>query len=206
VIRRRLTDDDCVRLCERAAAIGFDAVVPVSGSVFWDMHVVRGEYPERAWRATQFQSGVRRAFGGPWRARLVSLANRLQARNATFEPAWNADLCRRVRERVDIPVMLEGGVRERDRMDRLLGDACDLVGMGRPFYAEPRLPARLLDGGAAVCENCNNCTVPRSLAPRASVARRRCSPNAAASNARTPTTATDPRTGGRSRRPVARRG
>ncbi|AHG03501.1 NADH-dependent flavin oxidoreductase [Halobacterium sp. DL1] len=161
VIRRRLTDDDCVRLCERAAAIGFDAVVPVSGSVFWDMHVVRGEYPERAWRATQFQSGYAEAFGGPWRARLVSLANRLQARNATFEPAWNADLCRRVRERVDIPVMLEGGVRERDRMDRLLGDACDLVGMGRPFYAEPRLPARLLDGGAAVCENCNNCTVPQ---------------------------------------------
>jgi 2,4-dienoyl-CoA reductase-like NADH-dependent reductase (Old Yellow Enzyme family) len=162
VLRPHLTAADCVRLCERAADAGFDAVVPVSGSAFWDMHIVRGEYPERAWRDAQFQSGYAEAFGSPWRARLVSLANRLQARNATFEPAWNADLCRRVRERVDVPVMLEGGVRDSDRIDRLLGDACDLVGMGRPFYAEPRLPARLLDGGgAAVCENCNNCTVPQ---------------------------------------------
>ena len=163
VVRRHLSADDAVRLCERAADAGFDAVVPVSGSVFWDMHVVRGEYPERAWRDGQFQSGYVAAFGGRWRARLVSLANRLQARNASFEPAWNADLCRRVRERVDVPVMLEGGVREREQVDRLLGDACDLVGMGRPFYAEPRLPARLLDDpeSGVACENCNNCTVPQ---------------------------------------------
>jgi len=163
-IRRHLDADDCVRLCERAADAGFDAVVPVSGSVFWDMHIVRGEYPERAWRDDQFQSGYAAAFGSRWRAKLVALANRVQARRATFEPAWNADLCRRVRERVDVPVMLEGGVRDRERIDRLLGDACDLVGMGRPFYAEPRLPARLLDdpGSVAVCENCNNCTVTQA--------------------------------------------
>jgi 2,4-dienoyl-CoA reductase-like NADH-dependent reductase (Old Yellow Enzyme family) len=163
-IRRHLTAADCVDLCERAADAGFDAVVPVSGSVFWDMHIVKGEYPERAWRDGQFQAGYAEAFGSRWRAKLVSLANRVQARRATFEPAWNADLCRRVRERVDVPVLLEGGVRGRERIDDLLGDACDLAGIGRPFYAEPRLPARLLDDpdSEAVCENCNNCTVPQA--------------------------------------------
>jgi len=35
--------------------------------------------------------------------------------------------------------------------------------MGRPFYAEPRLGARLLDGGDALCESCNNCTVPQAV-------------------------------------------
>jgi 2,4-dienoyl-CoA reductase-like NADH-dependent reductase (Old Yellow Enzyme family) len=162
-IRRHLTADDCVALCERAADAGFDALVPVSGSVFWDMHIVKGEYPERAWGDGQFQSGYAAAFGSRWRAKLVSLANRAQARRATFEPAWNAGLCRRVRERVDVPVLLEGGVRGREQIDGLLGDACDLAGLGRPFYAEPRLPARLLDdpGSEAVCENCNNCTVPQ---------------------------------------------
>jgi 2,4-dienoyl-CoA reductase-like NADH-dependent reductase (Old Yellow Enzyme family) len=163
LIRRHLTADDCVDLCERAVDVGFDAVVPVSGSVFWDMHIVRGEYPERAWRDEQFQSGYAAAFGSRWRAKLVSLANRLQARNASFEHAWNADLCRRVRERVDVPVLLEGGVRDREEIDDLLGDVCDLAGIGRPFYAEPRLPARLLDvpDSEVVCENCNNCTVPQ---------------------------------------------
>jgi hypothetical protein len=35
--------------------------------------------------------------------------------------------------------------------------------MGRPFYAEPRLGARLLAGEArALCESCNNCTVPQA--------------------------------------------
>lgn len=36
--------------------------------------------------------------------------------------------------------------------------------MGRPFYAEPRLAARLLgdDTAEVACENCNNCTVPQA--------------------------------------------
>lgn len=161
-VRRRLSATDCVRLCERAVDAGFDAVVPVSGSVFWDAHLIKGDYPERAWRDGQFEAGYAEAFGSRWRARLVAAANRLQARRASFEHAWNADLCRRVRERVDVPVLLEGGVRDRERVDALLGDACDLAGLGRPFYAEPRLPARLLDGdGGVACESCNNCVVPQ---------------------------------------------
>jgi 2,4-dienoyl-CoA reductase-like NADH-dependent reductase (Old Yellow Enzyme family) len=94
----------------------------------------------------------------------VRLASRIDARGNGFEPAWNADFCRQVRQRVDVPVLCVGGLRERDRMDRLLGDACDMVGVGRPFYAEPRLAARLLStpGSAVVCENCNNCVVPQA--------------------------------------------
>ena len=159
VVRRRLDARDAVEICRACESIGFDAVVPVRGSVFWDMSVVRGEHPERAWSDERFEPGYEAAFGPRWRA--VALANRLHARRFSFEPAWNADLCRRVRERVSIPVLCEGGIREPDRIDTLLGGACDAVGMGRPFYAEPRLPARVLAGESAVCESCNNCTVPQ---------------------------------------------
>jgi len=95
-----------------------------------------------------------------------------------FDAPWNADFCRQVRDRVDVPVLCEGGVRERGEMDALLGadddpPAADAVGMARPFYAEPRLGARLLDNDHAdhadvdrdarvVCESCNNCTVPQA--------------------------------------------
>lgn len=179
-VRPRLSMTDGIEIARRLEHIGFDAVVPVRGSVFWDMSIVRGRYPERAWGHPAFRAGYAAAFGGRWRARLVALLNRLQARQYGVEPAWNAEYCRRVREAVSIPVLCEGGIRRRAEMDRLLGESCDMVGMGRPFYAEPRLPARLLDTKGtsadtaddvdssgpveeprAVCESCNNCTVPQ---------------------------------------------
>ncbi len=214
VIRRRLDRDDAVRTAERLAGGEFDAVVPVEVSVTWDMSVVRGKYPDRAWAAEDLRADYAAAFGGPLRARAVQLLNRLQALSFDRDPGWNAPLCRRVRRRVDVPVLCEGGLRERETCDRVLGDrvvatagpgtaetggtgtdgvtsvgtaadggrasdavagptdragddggpepAADLVGMGRPFYAEPRLGARLLAGGDALCASCNNCTVPQA--------------------------------------------
>jgi 2,4-dienoyl-CoA reductase-like NADH-dependent reductase (Old Yellow Enzyme family) len=163
-VRRRLSRRDAVGVCRRLADYGYDALVPVSASVFWDMSVVRGSHPERAWTDERFEPGYREAFGGPVRARLARLGNWLESLVYDFEPAWNADLCRDVRRVVDVPVLCEGGIRGRAEIDRLLGDACDAVGMARPFYAEPRLPARLLaDAEArAVCESCNNCAVPQA--------------------------------------------
>jgi len=161
-VRRHLTRAEGVGIARRLAAAGYDALVPVEVSVYWDMSVIRGAYPRRAWEAADLQSAYASVFGGPLRARAVRLLNRLESRWYPREPGWNAEFCRAVREAVDVPVLCEGGIRERAHCDRLLGRDCDLVGMGRPFYAEPRLPARLLEGGDAVCESCNNCTVPQA--------------------------------------------
>jgi 2,4-dienoyl-CoA reductase-like NADH-dependent reductase (Old Yellow Enzyme family) len=162
-VRRHLTRADAVEICRRLADAGFDALVPVEVSTYWDMSIVRGEHPARAWGAAELQADYAAAFGSRWRAWVVRALNRLQARRFDRQPGWNAGLCRAVREAVDVPVLCEGGVRERAHCDRLLGEACDLVGMGRPFYAEPRLGARLLAGEArALCESCNNCTVPQA--------------------------------------------
>ena len=160
-----LSDADAVRICQRLEAAGFDALVPVTGSVIWDMSIIKGDYPSRVWNDDRFINGYDEAFGGPWRRRLAAAATWLDSRFYTYEPAWNSGLCRRVRERVDVPVLAEGGIRTRGQIDDLLGSDCDLVGLGRPFYAEPRLPARLLTADpdtAVVCENCNNCTVPQA--------------------------------------------
>ncbi|QPV61397.1 NADH:flavin oxidoreductase [Halosimplex litoreum] len=172
-VRRRLSREDAIEICERVAEIGYDAVAPVEVSTFWDMSVVRGAYPERAWEHADLQSGYAGALGSPLKARAVAALNRLQSRRFPEEPGWNADLCRRVRRRVDVPVLCEGGIRKRETCEDVLGGgadgepACDLVGMGRPFYAEPRLGARLLgewrsgEDARALCESCNNCTVPQ---------------------------------------------
>ncbi len=204
-VRRKLSREDGVAVAERLAEAGFDGLVPVECSTYWDMSIVRGAYPNRAWHASDLQAGYEAAFGGRIRATVVDWLTRLQARWYPREPGWNEAFCREVRRRVDVPVFCEGGVREREQCERILRGkergygasaeaepAADLVGMGRPFYAEPRLGARLLDGGEgdggkgdggegdggegdggegdggeggesrrALCESCNNCTVPQ---------------------------------------------
>jgi 2,4-dienoyl-CoA reductase-like NADH-dependent reductase (Old Yellow Enzyme family) len=158
--------DEGVTACERLAAVGYDALVPVRTTPFWDASIIKGAVPDRAWADASLEPRLTRAFGGPLRFRLVRALSRASARRHGFEGAWNADLCRAVRERVAVPVFCVGGLRDRGEMDALLGDACDAVGVGRPFYAEPRLPARLLADNAsdarAVCESCNNCVVPQA--------------------------------------------
>jgi 2,4-dienoyl-CoA reductase-like NADH-dependent reductase (Old Yellow Enzyme family) len=163
-VRRHLEDGDAVEIAARLDAAGFDALVPVRTSVFWDMSIVRGEYPARAWNDAQFREGYAAAFGSELRARVVAALNRIEALTYDRDRCWNADLCRRVRERVEAAVLCEGGVRTREHVDDIVGDAADMVGLGRPFYAEPRLPARLLHAGpetAVACQSCNNCTVPQ---------------------------------------------
>lgn len=165
VFRPRLDDATATRISERLADGGFDAVVPVRCSVFWDMSIVRGEFPGRGWRDETYRPGYVDAFGSRLRAAAVAAGNWVQSKQYDFEPGWNAGLCRRVRDRVDIPVLIEGGIRERPQIDDLLGDAADMVGMARPFYAEPKLPARLLGGDSdvsVICENCNNCAVSQA--------------------------------------------
>ena len=167
-VRQYLTADDIVTMAQRLEAVGYDAVVPVEVSVFWDMSVIRGAYPERAWEAESLQDEYASVFGSSLRAKTVSVLNRLEGYWYGEKPAWNEGICRQVREAVSIPVLAEGGIRSRRDCDRLLGDgdeppAADLVGMGRPFYAEPKLPARILHGDERVlCESCNNCTVPQA--------------------------------------------
>ena len=162
-MRPRLSRRDGVSIAERLEAIGFDGVVPVETSVFWDASIVRGAYPARSWDDDRFRDGYSSVFGGPIRARLVALGNRLQSRRYAFEPGWNEAFCRAVSDAVSIPVLIEGGIRSREQIDRLLDDGvATAAGMGRPFYAEPRLPARILDGdNQVVCESCNNCVIPQ---------------------------------------------
>ncbi|MFP8891243.1 NADH:flavin oxidoreductase [Natrialbaceae archaeon A-CW2] len=177
VVRRKLSLEDGVEIARRLEAVGYDGVVPVETSVAWDMSIVRGSFPKRAWENEALREKYDEAFGSAWRRRLVAAGNRLESFVYDFDPAWNETFCRRVREQVSIPVLAEGGIRERGQMDRLLGGsqgakspACDMVGMARPFYAEPRLGARLLEDDPdaptdptrrVICENCNNCTVPQ---------------------------------------------
>lgn len=163
-VRDALTVADGVEIARIAQDAGVDAIVPVRVGVTRDQATARGHYPDISWRDPRWQEGYHRAFGGKARTALVREANRVAALALPFEPSWNAGFCAEVKRAVDVPVLCEGGVRSRHEMDRLIGEGkVDMVGMARPFYAEPRLAWRLLHEreARAICESCNNCTIPQ---------------------------------------------
>ncbi len=163
-VRGALTHDDGVEIARICEDIGIDAVAPVQVGVTRDQSVARGRFPRIAWEDERFQEGYEDAFGSRWRKRLIRFLNSLAVKSLPPEPAWNETFAKQVRERVSVPVLCEGGIRERGQMDRLLAEgACDMVGMARPFYAEPRIAHRILHEAQAqvLCESCNNCTVPQ---------------------------------------------
>lgn len=162
-VRDALRIEDGVEIARIAADAGVDAVVPVRVGVTRDQATARGAFPKLAWEDPRWQAGYDAAFG-PVKKRAVKAANRAAARLIPFENAWNAAFCREVKAHVDVPVLCEGGIRTRAEIDRLLASgACDMVGMARPFYAEPRLAWRLLHepDAHALCASCNNCTIPQ---------------------------------------------
>lgn len=163
-VRDHLTIADGVEIARICEEIGIDALAPVCVGVTRDQATARGKFPDIGWRDPRFQEGYDATFGGPARKLLVREANRVAARLLPATPAWNEAFCRAVKEAVSIPVLCEGGIRERAQMDRLLTTgACDMVGMARPYYAEPRVAHRVLHETEArvLCESCNNCTIPQ---------------------------------------------
>lgn len=163
-VRGALSLDDGARIARIAEDAGVDAIVPVCVGVTRDQATARGGFPALSWRDPRYQKGYDEAFGGATRKRMVRDANRLAAAALPFKPAWNEGFCRAVKKAgVGVPVMCEGGLRSRSEMERVLDGAADFVGMGRPYYAEPRLAFRMLHeaDAHALCANNNNCTIPQ---------------------------------------------
>jgi 2,4-dienoyl-CoA reductase-like NADH-dependent reductase (Old Yellow Enzyme family) len=80
---------------------------------------------------------------------------------------WNRSRFEAVKAAVTIPVLAVGGIRTREEVDEILdGGHADMVGFGRPFYAQPEL-ARMILGDVAhepvACRNSNLCVPAQML-------------------------------------------
>ncbi|MDK2891836.1 NADH:flavin oxidoreductase [Methanohalophilus sp.] len=69
-----------------------------------------------------------------------------------------------IKDTVNIPVILVGGIRSRNVMDLVLKAYADMVSMSRPFICEPDLVPKIRDGvTAAKCVSCNLCFDPDGI-------------------------------------------
>ena len=76
-----------------------------------------------------------------------------------YHPGYLMPLARRLRESVDLPIILLGGITDRATMDTALAEGFDFLAMGRALLREPDLPLRIADDPAvrSLCTHCNLC-------------------------------------------------
>ncbi|MGH2695201.1 MAG: NADH:flavin oxidoreductase [Actinomycetota bacterium] len=167
----RTSFEEGLELCRLVEAFGYHAVTPVGLSVFPHASLCRGAHPQEMLETRSIRERFEEALAGS-RLKMAVLrwGYRRAARAYPFEPVWNRPYFTAAKQIVSIPVFAVGGIRTvRDCLEILDGEEADMVGIGRPFYAEPELPTRLLAGDpeGAFCESSNRCVVAQQLGLRA---------------------------------------
>jgi 2,4-dienoyl-CoA reductase-like NADH-dependent reductase (Old Yellow Enzyme family) len=162
----RSTFDEALELASLAEEWGFDAVTPVNVSVLPDTTLSRGGTPDSFTTNKSMAERLRVASPSRFRRAVIVGGAKFGARRAKFAPVWNRDLFRAVKERVSIPVFAVGGNRTAAECNEIQDNGeADMVGIGRPFYAEPDLAARVLgdDPTPRLCQNSNRCVPAQML-------------------------------------------
>jgi 2,4-dienoyl-CoA reductase-like NADH-dependent reductase (Old Yellow Enzyme family) len=144
----------------------FDAVTPVRVSVLPDTTLARGDAPNNLRTNKAMARRLRQAAPNRWRRASLRLGYWWAGKRAPFRPVWNRDLFAAVKAQISIPVFAVGGIRTVAEVTQILdAKQADMVGIGRPFYAEPDLAARILAGDASPrsCLNSNRCVPAQML-------------------------------------------
>ncbi|HJH30592.1 MAG TPA: NADH:flavin oxidoreductase [Methanosarcinaceae archaeon] len=93
----------------------------------------------------------------------ISEAGEVMSRPGIDNPekeAYFKQYSKAIKEAVNIPIILVGGVRSRTMMESLINDGyADMVSMSRPFIREPDLVMKLKSGESeqVSCVSCNRC-------------------------------------------------
>jgi 2,4-dienoyl-CoA reductase-like NADH-dependent reductase (Old Yellow Enzyme family) len=163
----RTTWDEGLRLADMVEEFGYDAVTPVHVSVFPDTTLTRGGVPRSLWKNPSMVRRFRTAAPQRRQRAVIRAGTYLGGRLSPFRPVWNRSRFSAVKARVSIPVMAVGGIRSADEVAAILGAGeADLVGIGRPFYAEPALAAKILkpgQGERVACASSNLCVPAQML-------------------------------------------
>jgi 2,4-dienoyl-CoA reductase-like NADH-dependent reductase (Old Yellow Enzyme family) len=157
-----------VQVARIAEQAGFCAVTPVIADALPNTSICRGEFPRPSFDNAAMRRRLLSATGSKLRAAAVFVGMWLAARKYPFAPVWNRDVFAAVKAAVNIPVFAVGGIRTpQEAADILASGHADMIGIGRPFYAEPDLARRFLAEASThistACESCNRCIVPQML-------------------------------------------
>ena len=143
---------------------GLDAIELTAGSSFGNpMYLFRGDVPLKEF-ANVFNPPIR------WGVRVFG---KKIFREYPYREAYLLRDAKLFRAELKMPLILLGGITNRETMDLAMAEGFDFVAMGRALLAEPDLINRIKDDGDArtvrsACTHCNEC-MPTSLRSNASI-------------------------------------
>jgi 2,4-dienoyl-CoA reductase-like NADH-dependent reductase (Old Yellow Enzyme family) len=138
-VARWLQDDGTVDALELTAG----------SSLLNPMYLFRGDAPVKEF-AAQFRRPLRLA---------IRLSGTRFLRGYPYQEAFLLEHARRFRAELDLPLILLGGVTNRETMDRAMAEGFQFVAMARALLREPDLVARIAADPAteSQCTHCNRC-------------------------------------------------
>lgn len=132
---------------------GLDALELTAGSSLLNpMYLFRGDAPIREFAA---------AFKPPLRWGMRMAGTRF-LRKYPYRDAFLMRDAEQFRRELRLPLILLGGITNREAMDRAMAGGFDFVAMGRALLAEPDLINRIRAAGGthavrSICDHCNKC-------------------------------------------------
>lgn len=158
--RKGTTLEEGVEMARLLEKWGYAAITPIEGNATPNGNYLRGGFPEDLWLSKPVERIFAETPAQKLAYRTTLRFQKMVGERGAYAPAWNRKVFAAVKAAVSIPVFAVGGIRGRAEADEILaGGHADMIGMARPFYAEPELPRRLLAGDPrpALCESCNRC-------------------------------------------------
>ncbi|MCB0926689.1 MAG: NADH:flavin oxidoreductase [Mycolicibacterium insubricum] len=129
---------------------GLDALELTAGSSLLNpMYLFRGGAPVKEFAA---------AFKPPMSWGIRVSGNKF-IRKYPYREAFLLREAKQFRAELSLPLILLGGITNRETMDLAMAEGFDFVAMGRALLAEPDLLARIEADGSvrAICNHCNEC-------------------------------------------------
>jgi 2,4-dienoyl-CoA reductase-like NADH-dependent reductase (Old Yellow Enzyme family) len=132
---------------------GLDALELTAGSSLLNpLYLFRGDAPIKEF-AGAFKPPLR------WGIRMTG---KKFLREYPYREAYLIDQAKQFRAELKMPLILLGGITNRETMDLAMAEGFDFVAMGRALLAEPDLINRIKDDGDAhsvrsACTHCNKC-------------------------------------------------
>ena len=132
---------------------GLDALELTAGSSLLNpLYLFRGDAPIKEF-AGAFKPPLR------WGIRMTG---KKFLREYPYREAYLMDQAKQFRAELEMPLILLGGITNRETMDLAMAEGFNFVAMGRALLAEPDLINRIKDDGAehsvrSACTHCNKC-------------------------------------------------